>query len=125
MTYEEYCNLRDSYNLTDYGVSKLTGISRSSLSQWKNGNSEPSRATQERLERFFSAYPSRRESGFSNPVLIETNMKAIGPSPTVAYYFIKLMDGTTVRLSSEEYKKLQEAIDAFTYAWIKNLRSGS
>lgn len=125
MTYEEYCKLRDSNGLTDYAVAKSANVSRSCLSQWKNGNTEPSRATQERLERFFSAYPSRRESGFSSPVLIETNMKAIDPSPTVAFYYIKLIDGSTVRLSSDEYSKLQEAIDAFTYAWIKNLRSGS
>lgn len=124
MTYEEYCELRDSNNLTDYAVAKSANVSRSCLSQWKNGNTEPSRATQERLERFFSGY-SFRVDGIPDPILVEPSPKTIDPAPTVAYYFIKLMDGTITRLSAEEYKKLQEAIDAFTYAWVKNLRSGS
>lgn len=39
-TYEKYKVLRDSKNLTDYQVSKDTGISTASISSWKTGRYE-------------------------------------------------------------------------------------
>ena len=39
--YERYAKLRDERGLTDYAVSKETGISTATLSCWKNGEYEP------------------------------------------------------------------------------------
>lgn len=39
--YEYYAMLRDSKGLTDYKVSKLSGVGRSTLSDWKTGKHTP------------------------------------------------------------------------------------
>lgn len=39
--YKKYCALRDKRNLTDYRVSKDTGIVRSTFTDWKAGRSKP------------------------------------------------------------------------------------
>ena len=41
--YERYARLRDEKGLTDAKVSKLTGISKATLSQWKSGLYVPKR----------------------------------------------------------------------------------
>lgn len=41
MKYEEYAKIRDSKGLKDGQISKLTGITRSTISDWKHGRSEP------------------------------------------------------------------------------------
>ena len=46
--YEYYCSIRDSLGLTDYKVSKLTGIGQSTFSDWKAGRSAPK---QEKLQK--------------------------------------------------------------------------
>lgn len=39
--YERYVELRDKKGVTDYRVSKDTGITRSTFTYWKNGRSAP------------------------------------------------------------------------------------
>lgn len=39
--YKRYAELRDKKGVTDYKVSKETGISKSSFSEWKSGRSKP------------------------------------------------------------------------------------
>ena len=39
--YKKYAELSDNAGLTDYRVSKDTGISTATLSSWKNGNYSP------------------------------------------------------------------------------------
>ncbi len=39
--YEKYARLRDVKGMTDYAVSKATGISTSTLTDWKKGRSVP------------------------------------------------------------------------------------
>lgn len=39
--YGRYAKLRDAKGLTDYAVSKETGIATATLSCWKNGTYEP------------------------------------------------------------------------------------
>ena len=39
--YEIYCKLRDELGLKDADVSKATGITKSTFSDWKNGRSKP------------------------------------------------------------------------------------
>lgn len=51
--YERYVALRDKAHYTDYYVSKSTGINRACFTLWKKGATKPSRASLERLSRFF------------------------------------------------------------------------
>lgn len=39
--YSKYAELRDSKGVTDYRVSKETGITKSTFSDWKSGRSSP------------------------------------------------------------------------------------
>lgn len=39
--YEHYVELRDKKRVTDYRVSKDTGITKSTFTDWKNGRSQP------------------------------------------------------------------------------------
>lgn len=39
--YEKYCKLRNAKNLKDSNVAALTGIGKSTFSDWKSGRSEP------------------------------------------------------------------------------------
>lgn len=39
--YEKYVKLRDEHGVTDYKVSKDTGIPKSTFSEWKAGRSKP------------------------------------------------------------------------------------
>ena len=39
--YQKYAELRDKLGLTDYAVSKYTGISTSTLTCWKKGKYKP------------------------------------------------------------------------------------
>ena len=40
-SYEKYARIRDEKHLTNYRVSKDTGIATATLSDWKNGVSKP------------------------------------------------------------------------------------
>lgn len=40
-TYENYCRIRDSKKLKDSNIATLTGIAKSTLSDWKAGRSQP------------------------------------------------------------------------------------
>lgn len=39
--YEKYVAIRDERGMTDYEVSKISGVSRSTFADWKSGRSEP------------------------------------------------------------------------------------
>lgn len=39
--YKKYVALRDAKGVTDYKVSKETGIPKSTFSEWKSGRSQP------------------------------------------------------------------------------------
>ena len=40
-SYKKYEKIRNSKGLTDYGVHKATGIATATISDWKNGKSNP------------------------------------------------------------------------------------
>lgn len=46
--YEIYARIRDKMGLTDYKVSKLSGVNQSTFSDWKSGRSVPK---QQKLEK--------------------------------------------------------------------------
>lgn len=52
--YSIYAELRDRYGLSDYAVSKGTGVGRSTLSDWKTGKHIPNRENLKKIADFFS-----------------------------------------------------------------------
>lgn len=51
--YSIYCKLRDNRHLKDSDVSKATGITKSTFSDWKNGRSNPKQDKLQKIADFF------------------------------------------------------------------------
>ncbi len=51
--YEKYAAMRNAKGVTDYEVSKQTGIPRSTFSEWKSGKSEPKLGKIVKLAQYF------------------------------------------------------------------------
>ncbi len=51
--YKRYAELRDKKGVTDYKVSKETGISKSSFSEWKSGRSKPKAEKLKKIADYF------------------------------------------------------------------------
>ena len=120
--YDSYVKAREKLNFTDYYVSKSTGISRSTFTQWKKGEIKPSKTTLERLNRFFSngnykPLPQHHSSLMLGDAPIEPAffMKA---EPNVTSYMIRINEDTLMELNQEEYDELQTAVSCFMYAWF-------
>lgn len=52
--YEIFEQLCQKHNLTSYKVSKMANVTQTALSNWKNGKSEPSAKTLQKLADFFN-----------------------------------------------------------------------
>lgn len=52
--YEIFEQLCQKHNLSSYKVSKLANVTQTALSNWKNGKSEPSAKTLQKLADFFN-----------------------------------------------------------------------
>lgn len=51
--YKKFAELLEKNNMTAYQVSKQTGISTSTLSEWKNGNYTPKLDKLQKIANFF------------------------------------------------------------------------
>ena len=51
--YEIYCKIRDSAGCKDADVSKATGISKSTFSDWKSGRSKPKQEKLQKIADYF------------------------------------------------------------------------
>lgn len=51
--YEKFSRLLQDYNVTAYKVSKETGISQQTLSDWKNGKSQPKTDKLQKIADYF------------------------------------------------------------------------
>lgn len=51
--YDKYAELRDHMGLSDYSVSKKTGVGRSTLSDWKTGKHVPNNENLKKIADFF------------------------------------------------------------------------
>lgn len=69
--YELYCKLRDERKVRDSDVSKATGISKSTFSDWKSGRSTPKKDKIQRIANYFGVsvdYLMRGDDGaFEKP----------------------------------------------------------
>lgn len=74
--YEIFERLLQKHNLSAYKVSKATGVTQSTLSDWKRGRSTPKTDTMQKLADFFDVsvdYMMGRESEEPNAVDKENN----------------------------------------------------
>lgn len=74
--YEIFERLLQKHNLSAYKVSKATGVTQSTLSDWKRGRSTPKTDTMQKLADFFCVsvdYMMGRESDEPNAVDKENN----------------------------------------------------
>lgn len=120
--YESYVMERDKHHFTDYYVSKQTGISRSTFSQWKKGEITPSKSTFERINRFFSSgiykpLPERHSSIMEGNAPIDPAF-FMRVEPNMTSYMIRIDESTLVKLDQTEYDELQRAVRCFLYAWM-------
>ncbi len=51
--YKKYAELRDKFEVTDYAVSKKTGVSTSTLTNWKYGRYNPKTEKLKKLADYF------------------------------------------------------------------------
>ena len=120
MKYEEYVKLRDEKGISDYQVSKDTGISRSTFTQWKKGVLTPAPHTQARLTKYFNEYdatplpylpvpPSRRVEP------MQTTSTPLGL--TVSSYVVEFPRGYSITLNGAEYERLQADLESFLLKW--------
>lgn len=128
-TYSNYAYYRNKKDLTDYKLSQLCGVNRSTLSDWKSGKHQPQAKTLKKIAQFlgvdvndfyrtpgqgkFKAHSS--PTAHNNAICYEG--EEIEHLP-VSGYTIVLSDNRKVNLTSEEYFRLKTSIDAFIDSWI-------
>lgn len=118
--YEEYAKIRDARGLTDYDIAKRCGISQSSLSRWKNGQSSPSKRTRFKICGVLGIPPASKFVGDNgnNEFLIEGSPFKELARIRLANYIIRLSDGSVANLTNDQYDELKTSVDAFIDAWV-------
>lgn len=61
--YDIYCKLRDRKGVSDYQVSKDTGVNRSTFSDWKSGRSVPKRDKLQKIADYFNVTVEYLQTG--------------------------------------------------------------
>lgn len=142
MTYEEYRQKCDKLGVTDYAVATYTGISRATLSQWKNGNTKPSLNTMKRIVFFLENfkigidYPADYFINCGSHELFYENSKTFNSSGSPSMdstddikpikeppfqlegYYVDLRECGPVLLSAKDLKDLKKATEAFAMSWL-------
>lgn len=129
-TYVNYCYYRDSLKLTDYAVSKLSGVTTSTLSDWKNGKHQPNAKNMQKIaealkisvDSFYIGYPGtdynlKLNGGQSidiSEAITDNSLKRM-----IEYTYL-LSSGEKIKLSQEEYSELKNAVDIFIDSWIRS-----
>ena len=127
MTYEEYCEKRDGMGLTDNAVASLSGVSKSTLSQWKNGKLTPSKRTIARLMSFISTYdPTTMDLyniGSEPSMTIYPKTPFYNPTCWVESFGVRVNHGHPIKLTNDQFDELRQAAEIFvdTYLRIKGI----
>ena len=126
MTYEEYEKKITELGLSSYAVSELSGVSKAVLSQWKNGRTQPSRTTMNKLQLFFNNYDPKKPNDYINQIQtikfdIEEDSANQMENQMLRFsiYYLLLKYGKNVSLSEQQYKDLQRGLRAFISAWLQ------
>lgn len=126
MTYDEYNEMRTTLDLTDYAVSQLTGVSKATLSQWKNGKLKPSKRLVNKLEFFFENYDPKKPWDFyiTMPNKARTTTEYSRPEIIketfwVESFGVKVNNGVAVELTERQYDELKKNTEIFADTWLK------
>lgn len=124
MTYEEYEEQRDILGLTNNQVSRLSGVSTATFSQWKNGVYEPKRSTLAKIQNALDNYDPKLEVDWmihNDKIDIalepEKQYRAIRPRFCLDMYSVTLP--IPVELSEREFSELRKATEAFAESWLR------
>lgn len=92
--YEIYCRLRDEKHYKDSDVSRATGITKSTFSDWKSGRSQPKKEKLQKIADFFD---------------VSLDYLTTGKEPETKYYF----NDETAQVAQEifENKELRMLFD--------------
>ena len=113
ITYEKYCEYRDSIGLKDGDVAKKAGIQPSTFSEWKKGKCTPKYEKMSKIAQaldmdyFAFVGPVGRYSSLNpnNPLLVETTTPSIEIPENVIKYAERLL-----KLSKEAQQEVQNFI---------------
>ncbi len=130
-TYHNYSFYRDQKGLTDYHISQQTGVTRSTISDWKHGRHQPQAKTLQKIadylnvevNAFYNSVPDYTvHTTTKEPdVLIESDVRRASPLYSKSmFYGVRLPDGRTCELSKEDHEDLQAAVDIFIESWLKS-----
>lgn len=78
--YEKFSRLLQDYNTTAYKVSKETGISQQTLSDWKNGKSQPKTDKLQKIADYFGVpitYFTGEGSAENEPVYLDNETREL------------------------------------------------
>ena len=122
MTYEEYAEQRDILGLTNNQVSRLSGVSTATFSQWKNGVYEPKRSTLAKIQNTLDNYDPKMEVDYYLPksdlfIEQEKTYREVRPRFQIDMYSVKLP--IPVDLSEHDFNELRKATEAFAESWLR------
>ena len=124
MTYEEYTEQRDILGLTNNQVSRLSGVSTATFSQWKNGVYEPKRSTLAKIQNALDNYDPKlevdwmiRKDNLDIAIESEKPYREVRPRFQIDMYSITLP--IPVELSEREFNELRKASEAFAESWLR------
>lgn len=127
-TYQNYSYYRDKKQLSDYQVSQLSGVTRSTISDWKHGRHQPQMKTLQKIADFLDVdvnafYNSPPDILVQAPDGTAMIVEAARPQPLFSrttMYGVKLADGRYIELPAQLYEDLQTAIDIYIESWLKS-----
>ncbi len=124
MTYDEYCKKRDAKDLTDNAVAQLSGVSKSTISLWKNGKISPSKKTIKRLELFFEVYDPSAETYTVKDIMPDFDILAQDSEPIKQTFWIesfnvRINDGRPLELTERQFNELRSATEIFAETWLR------
>lgn len=131
-TYENYEYYRNKSGMSDYKISRLAGLSKSTISDWKTGKHHPHNKTLKKIadilgvevNAFYNSPPSSHEllamahKNFEE-LSIERPINTSLLNNHVMSFKIPLSSGEEVELNAEEYKELQKDVGIFIESWVR------
>lgn len=126
MTYEEFRKKCDFYGLTNYQVSEYSGVSKATLSQWKNGNSQPSSKTMKRLEYFIETYDPKKpdykivEVPYKDrDALMGIDSPKFGKTMWIDNIVVSLNKGNPITITERQYADFRKNLEIYADSWLK------
>lgn len=129
-TYQNYSYYRDQKGLSDYQISQYTGVTRSTISDWKHERHQPQLKTLQKIadflgvevNAFYNSVPDYivQKTERNPEYFIETATQTAPIYSKSMVYGVRLPDGQICELSKEEHEDLQTAIDIFIESWLRS-----